>query len=118
MPDVSSIPAGGSPGPSDRVRLARVARAATLGVAGVVTTDSGPGGLYVTASGTERLDGIVCVAAHDGGYDIAVRLVAGLVPLPDLSERISAAIARAAATVGVPCSSITVHFSAIEPGDL
>lgn len=105
-------------GASDRLRLARVARAATLGVPGVLATDAGPGGLHVTAAPDERLDGIICAAASDGGYDVSVRLIAGLVPLPDLSDRVTAAINRAAARVGVPCSAVALYFTdVVESGE-
>lgn len=82
-----------------------------LGVPGVIKTDTGPAGLHMTTAGDERLEGIICAADIDGGYDISVRLIAGLVPLPDLSDRVTAAIYRAAVRVGVPCSSVAVHFA-------
>jgi hypothetical protein len=103
-------PSEGPSGPSDRVRLTRAAREATLRVPGVVATDTGPMGLYVTVADGERLEGIVCAAATGGGYDISVRVIAALVSLPDLSERIIAAITRAAGRIGVPCSSVSIHF--------
>lgn len=98
-------------GSSDRQRLARAARVAMLGVPGVITTDAGPAGLHVTTGPGERLDGIICTASSDGGYDVSVRLIAKLVALPDLSDRVTAAIDRAAARVGVPCSSVAVHVA-------
>lgn len=98
-------------GSSDRLRLARAAWVAIPGVAGVISTDAGPGGLHVTTARGERLDGIICAAASDGGYDVSVRLIAGLVALPDLSDRVAAAIDRAAARVGVPCSSVEMHVA-------
>jgi hypothetical protein len=98
-------------GASDRLRLARVARAAMLGVPGVLTTDAGPAGLHVTAARDERLEGIICAATSDGGYDISVRLIAGLVPLPDLSDRVTAAMNCAAERVGVPCGAVAVYFA-------
>jgi hypothetical protein len=104
-------PAEGPSGPSARVRLTRAAREAALRVPGVASTDTGPMGLYVTAADGERLEGIICAASNDGGYDISVRLIAGVVSLPELSERITAAITRAAARVDVPCSSVSIHFA-------
>jgi hypothetical protein len=104
-------PAEGPSGPSDRVRLTRAAREATLRVPGVVATDTGPMGLYVTVAGGERAEGIICAASNRGGYDVSVRVIAGLVSLPDLSDQITAAITRAAARVGVSCSSVSVHFA-------
>ncbi len=112
MDDSTAIGRSEAPvGASDRIRLARAARAAMLGVPGVIATDSGATGLHVTTAGGERLEGIICAATSDGGYDISVRVIAGLVALPDLAERIIAAIDRAATRVGVPCSGVAVHFA-------
>ncbi len=117
MHEANFHPSEGPAGPSDRMRLTRAARDATLRVPGVRATDPGAVGLYVTAAGGEQFEGIICAAANDGGYDISVRLIADLVPLPDLSERIADAVARAAARVGVPCSSVSVHFSDLRTGE-
>lgn len=111
MNEANRIPAEGPANPSDRVRLARAARAAALRVPGVVATDTGPMGLHLTSADGERLEGIICAATNDGGYDISVRLTVALVPLPDLSAAVAAAIERAAGRVEVPCSSISVHFA-------
>ena len=112
MEERPAIRRSGEPvGTSDRLRLARVSRAATLAVPGVITTDIGPTGLHVTTARSERLEGIICAANSDGGYDVSVRLIAGLVSLPDLSERVTAAINRAAVSVGVSCSSVAVYFA-------
>lgn len=117
MHEASQHPSEGPAGPSERMRLIRAARDAMLQVPGVFATDTGPVGLYMTAVAGERFEGIICAAANDGGYDISVRLIAGLVPLPDLSERIAAAVGRAAARVGVSCSSVSVHFSDLRAGE-
>ena len=98
-------------GSSDRLALARAVRAAVLGVTGVITTDAGPAGLHVTTGAGERVDGIICAATNDGGYDVSVRLIAGLVALPDLSDRVTAAVRRAAARIEVPCSGVAVHVA-------
>jgi hypothetical protein len=82
-----------------------------LAVPGVITTDTGPAGLHATTARNERLEGIICAATSDGGYDISVRLIVGLVALPDLSDRVTAAINRAAVRIGVPCSSVAVYFA-------
>jgi len=111
MIEANQTPAEGPARPSDRVRLTRAARDAALRVPGVVATDTGPMGLYLTTAGVERLEGIICAATNDGGYDISVRLIADLVPLPALSGAVAAAIERAAEWVGVPCSSVSVHFA-------
>ena len=111
MNEANGIPAEGRQRPSDRVRLTRSPRDAALRVPGVLATDAGPMGLYLTAAGGERFEGIICAAANDGGYDISLRLIAGLVPLPELSDRIVAAITQAAVRIGVSCSSVSIHFA-------
>jgi hypothetical protein len=98
-------------GVSDRLRLARAARTATLAVPGIIGTDTGPMGTYVTVAGGERLEGIICAAANDGGHDVSVRLIAALVPLPQLSVQVTAAIEHAATRIRVPCSGVAVHFA-------
>lgn len=112
MNDSTAISRSEAPvGVSDRLRLARAARAAMLGVPGVIGTDSGPTGLHVTPARGERLEGIICAATRDGDYDVSVRVIAGLVAWPDLAKRITAAIQRAAMRIGVPCSGVGVHFA-------
>lgn len=96
---------------SERFRLARLARDVALSVPGVVGTDTGPIGAFITVGGGERLDGVLCVAARDGGYEVTLRLVCGLVPLPQLSEQVKAAVARSAALVGFPLDSVSVHVA-------
>ncbi len=70
------------------------------------------------AGGGERLEGITCVAAPQGGYDVSVRLVAGLVALHPLSERVRGAVVRVARYAAIELASVSVHFadlSAEEP---
>lgn len=96
---------------SERFRLARLARDAALGVPGVVGTDTGPIGMFITVGGGERLDGVLCVATKDGGYEVTLRLACGLVSLPQLSEQVKAAVARSAALAGLPLESVSVHVA-------
>ncbi len=104
---MNPVPAPGAVG-SERVRLARLARAAALRVPGVLGTDSGPGNLFVTVGGGERLEGVVCAAAKEGGYEVALRLVCGMVALPQLGERVKAAVSKAAATSPTQLTSVNV----------
>lgn len=104
---------GPSPLASERFRLARLARAVALGVPGVVGTDAGPVGLFVTESGGERVEGVMCVAAQDGGYDVSLRLVCALVPLMTLGERIRTALQSAARRAEIPLQSVNVHVAAV-----
>jgi hypothetical protein len=105
---------------SDRVRLARAARQAALTVRGVRAMDAGPAGTFMTGVGDgERLPGVTCVAAPEGGYEVSLRLVAGLVALRPLGERVRAAVVRVASFAGIELAGVTVHFvdlSVEEPG--
>jgi hypothetical protein len=75
---------------SERIRLARVALAAALSVPGVARADGGPLRAHRTPVGDSvPLVGVVCAAAADGGYAVSLRLIAGLVPLPALADRIT-----------------------------
>jgi hypothetical protein len=97
---------------SDRVRLARAARQAALTVRGVRGVDAGPAGLFFTGAGDgERLDGVTCIAAPDGGYEVSLRLVAGLVALYPLGERVRAAVVRVASFAGISLADVSVHFA-------
>jgi hypothetical protein len=99
---------------SDRVGLARAALAAALAVPGVVGVDSGPYEAFVTeAPRGERLPGVTCVAAPGGGYDVSLRLIAGLVELHPLGERIRTAVVRASVVAGVVVRTVSVHFAEI-----
>jgi hypothetical protein len=104
---------------SERVRLARAARQAALTVRGVRGVDAGPVGLFFTGAGDgERLDGVTCIASRDGGYEVSLRLVAGLVSLYPLGERIRAAVVRVASFAGIPLSDVSVHFADISAEEL
>ena len=105
---------------SERVRLARAARQAALLVGGVRGLDGGPGGLFMTAAGDgERLVGVTCIAAAEGGFEVSVRVVAGLVPLHGLGERVRAAVLRVARFAGIEVAGVRVHVAGLsveEPG--
>ena len=70
------------------MRLARLARDAALRVPGVIGTDAGPSGVVITEGAQQRLEGVLCVATKDGGYDVTLRLVCGLVPLLALGDAV------------------------------
>lgn len=115
MTPSSKTPSGAPErGDSDRVRLARAARDAALREPGVVGTDAGPVGAFVTAAGDgERLEGVVCVASPSGAYDVSLRLSCALVPLQPLSERVRGAVGSAAARTRVELASVSVHFASL-----
>jgi len=98
---------------SERFRLARLARGAALGVPGALGTDVGPAGLFITESGGERLEGVMCVATKSGGYDVSLRLVCALVPLLPLGERVRTAVESGAARAGIGLDSVSVHVAAV-----
>lgn len=99
---------------SDRVRLARAARDAAPREPGIVGTDAGPVGAFLTAAGDgERLEGVVCAASPSRAYDVSLRLSCGLVPLQPLSERVRAAVRLAAARTGVELESVSVHSASL-----
>jgi len=99
---------------SERFRLARLARDVALRVPGVLGTDTGPLGTFITADHGERLAGVACVATKDNGYEVTLRLICGLVPLLALSEQVKAAVARAAVLANLPLDSVNVHVAALE----
>lgn len=104
---------------SERIRLARVALAAALSVPGVARADGGPLALHRTPVGNSApLVGVICAAAADGGYAVALRLIAGLVPLPALADRITERVSRAAGNSGLArdLQSVSIHFAGIDAG--
>jgi hypothetical protein len=112
--DQSSRPPDGEPWhvDSERVRLARAARQAALAVRGVRAMDAGPAKTFVTGAGDgERLDGVTCIAVPEGGYEVSLRLVAGLVELHPLSQRVQAAVVRVARSARIRLASVSVHFA-------
>jgi len=98
---------------SERFRLARLARDAALRVPGVVGTDPGPAGLFVTVDRGERLEGVLCVATQSGGYEVSLRLVCGLIPLLALGERVKTAVQRTATSAEISLDSVSVHVAAL-----
>jgi hypothetical protein len=98
---------------SDRFRLARVARDAALSVPGVVATDPGRTGMFVTLDGAGRVEGVICVAAPEGGYDLSLRLMCAFVSLPALGEAVKAAVRAAAAGSGLAAATVSVHIAEI-----
>jgi hypothetical protein len=111
-PQPTERPVGTVRGESDRVRLADVALTAALGVPGVLAGQADPLRRRVTETSTgERLEGVSCVAAPEGGYDVSLRLICGLVALQPLGERIRAAVRRAAVMAGITVQSVSVYFA-------
>ena len=110
----SQIPPG-----SPRVRLAQLAHDAALGVPGVVDTDSGPARLFLTATDEHRVDGVRCISAGDGSYQVALRLRCELGPLRPLGEAVRASVAHAARSAGIAVAEINVLIADVTgPGPI
>ncbi len=90
-----------APVASERVELARLALTLALGADGVVRADPGPLGTRVTLDGAERLAGVTAAALSDGCYAITLHLVARVIPLRPLADRIRARLERGAARAGL-----------------
>ena len=121
MIEQSSRPAISEPwrAESDRVRLARGARQAALAIRGVRAMDAGVAGTFMTEAGDgERLEGVTCITAPEGGYEVCLRLIVGLVALQPLAERVRAAVVRVARFAGIELASVNVDLVDLagEPG--
>jgi hypothetical protein len=74
--------------------------------------DAGSAGAFMTGAGDgERLQGVTCIAAPEGGYEVSLRLVAGLVALHPLGQRVRAAVVRVARFAGIDLARVSVHFA-------
>lgn len=93
------------------MRLAHMARDVAMRTPGVVRTDVGPGGLFVSVGDGQRVEGVTCVAATDGGYEISLRLVCALMPLEPIAEQVRTGIGARAVTAGIPVSSVNVQVA-------
>lgn len=82
-------------------------------VIGVVGTDAGPSGMFITVDGAQRLEGVLCVASQPGGYDITLGLVCKMVPLMALSQQVQAAVKRVADRAEIRLDDVSVHIAAI-----
>lgn len=116
---LSGNPPPGVPGAvgSERFRLARLAREAALRVPGVAGTDTGAMGLFVTVGEGQRLEGVICAATRDDGYEVCLRLVCELVPLPSLGEQVKTAVTRSAALAEIALESVSVTVAAVTQSD-
>ena len=87
---------------SERVLLARTAIAAALMVDGVVEAHAPEkGGVVTGSSGGAAIQGVRVLAGEGGRYDVDLHLVARLVPLPPLAERVRSRVTKAAQRAGL-----------------
>jgi hypothetical protein len=106
--------------PSERARLARLALDAALGVDGVVSPHTGPGGTRVTSDRGERLPGVTAAALAGGRYSVELHLVTRVVPLHELADRVRSRVVRAASTAGLEDALGPVHVTiedVVVPGE-
>ena len=96
--------------PSDRVRVAQIARKAALQTPGVVDLDSGTAGAFATVGGGIRIAGVTSAAAPEGGYDVVLRLVCEVVTLQPLAERVRLAVQTAARREQLELASVTIEI--------
>jgi hypothetical protein len=101
----SATPRASSP----RMRLARIAHDVAMRTRGVVRTDAGPGGLFVSAGNGQSVEGVTCVAAMDGGYEISLRLVCAMTPLQPIAEHVRTVVGANAVTAGIHVTSVNVQ---------
>ncbi len=104
-------------GPSERVRVAEIAREAALATPGVVRVDAGVAGRIATVGGGTRVPGVTSAVAPEGGYDLTLRLVCGLVELHPLAAGVRAAVQAAAGRAGLSAASVTIEIVDVESPD-
>jgi hypothetical protein len=103
----SAAPRASSP----RIRLARMAHDVAMRTRGVVRTDVGPEGLFVSVGDGQRVEGVICVAAMDGGYEISLRLVCALMPLQPIAEQVRTVVGAKAVIAGIHVTSVNVQVA-------
>jgi hypothetical protein len=86
-----------------------MARDVAMRTRGVVRTDVGPGGLFVSVGDGQRVDGVTCVASTDGGYEISLRLVCALMPLEPIAEQVRTVVGAKAAMAGIQVTRVDVQ---------
>jgi hypothetical protein len=98
--------------PTPRIRLARAALGAALGVPGVTRAVGGAG--HVKWDGRVALEGVLVVAAGPGVYDVSLRLATAPVPLHPVALRIRVAVEKAAARTDARPGRIDVTFADLD----
>jgi len=103
-------------GRSPRVRVGRAALQAALEVPGVLGSDSGPSGARVTADPVSGpLIGVLATAQSNGRYAVDLSLVADMVPLPALAEKVRAHVRKRVdgEQLGTVLGAVNVEFASI-----
>lgn len=114
LPDSREEPK--APG-SVRLRLARLALQAALGLPEVLEGDPGRGRLRVTSDPPAGLlVGVSVIAQPDGRYGVDLSLIAEMVSLPELAEQVRARVRERARRGGLArdLGSINVEFASVK----
>ena len=116
MPPASSSSAPTTP----RAELARVAAAAAMAVDGVLALRAGDPPVFVTDVGESRIAGVRVVASEPGRYEVGLNVVAGLVPLPALGERVCVVVRERARVAGLDdlLGEVTVRIDDVQAAPL
>ena len=101
--------------PTPRIRLARAALEAALGVPGVTRAVGGAG--HVTWDGQVTLEGVLVVAAGPGVYDVSLRLATAPLPLHPIALAVRDAVEKAAERIEARPGRIDVTFADLDAGD-
>lgn len=101
---------------TERMLVAKAAIDAALDEAGVIRGHDGGDGRYATLVGRERLAGVVVAALRDGRYSVDLYLIAALVALGPLAERVRAAVLRGVEGIGLASilGPVDITFLAVE----
>jgi uncharacterized alkaline shock family protein YloU len=103
-------------GESVRVRVARAALEAALAMPGVLGSDAGPSRGRVTADpDSGPLIGVLVTAQSDGRYAVDLSLVADMVPLPALAEKVRAHVRKRVdrEQLGTVLGAVNVEFASV-----
>lgn len=95
---------------SERLALAALACHAALGSHGVASLDPRPP-LAHTVAAEERIDGVACVAAPGGGYEITLYVIARPVSLQRLATRLREGVRRSVEAHGLGDELRTVNVT-------
>lgn len=98
--------------PTPRIRLARAALDAALGVPGVTRAVGGAG--HVTWDGQVTLEGVLVVAAGPGVYDVSLRLATAPKPLHPIAQGVREAVEKAAERIDARPGRIDVTFADLD----
>ncbi len=115
MSDFTTGPPQAPAANSDRMRLAELVHDAAVGVPGVIDTDRGASGLFMSSGGGHQVAGVTCAAAAGGGYDVALRLRCQMVPLLPLADAVRVTVQCAARSAGITIADVSIKIVDVQP---